>query len=191
MNYLEQEDLSSGLCSIIVNNIVEVFVGIMPCEETLSNINGLEVSIIRKPGRFIEEDNYEVILTYKGISKRLLVMKIFHGRPPYYRRWIEVFAINASLRWSDFEFRFVNSEYEDRLLECLSSILGPGEWLYIEYLYDEETMRELERGSPPEQTRLGSKLIRMGFTWFKNWYYPEGFMEGGPKLQAEKASNRR
>ncbi|MEM1635943.1 MAG: DUF1122 family protein, partial [Thermosphaera sp.] len=136
----------------------------MLCEDAFKNKLGFEVSIVKKRGRFAEEENYEVFLTFKGVPRRLLIMKIFHGRPPYYRRWIEVFAINASLRWGDFEFRFVNSEYEDRLLECLSSILGPGEWLYIEYLYDEETMRELERGSPPEQTRLGSKLIRMGFT---------------------------
>jgi hypothetical protein len=29
-------------------------------------------------------------------------------------------------------------------------------------------------------------LFRRGFTWFKDWYFPEGFMEGDQKLQAEK-----
>jgi hypothetical protein len=29
-------------------------------------------------------------------------------------------------------------------------------------------------------------LLENGFTWFKNWYFAEGFMEGSPKIQGEK-----
>ena len=39
-------------------------------------------------------------------------------------------------------------------------------------------------------TRLGYQLYKRGFTWFKVWYYPEGFYEGGQKIQAEKPVSR-
>lgn len=58
--------------------------------------------------------------------------------------------------------------------------------MFVEYEWDHVTIRELEFGIPPALSRLGYKLLVRGFTWFKDWYYPEGFMEGGRKLQAEK-----
>lgn len=50
-------------------------------------------------------------------------------------------------------------------------------------------MYGLQSGFPPATTRLGFKLFENGFTWFKDWYFPEGFMEGGQKLQGEKTSD--
>jgi hypothetical protein len=44
-------------------------------------------------------------------------------------------------------------------------------------------------GFPPPVTRLGFILFRLGFTWFKDWYFPEGLMEGGQKLQGEKPAD--
>jgi hypothetical protein len=50
-------------------------------------------------------------------------------------------------------------------------------------------LENIELGVPPHLTRLGFILLENGFTWFKDWYYPEGFMGGNPKLQAEKPIN--
>lgn len=41
-------------------------------------------------------------------------------------------------------------------------------------------------GLPTVTTRLGFELFKRDFTWFKDWYFPEGFREGSEKLQAEK-----
>jgi hypothetical protein len=31
----------------------------------------------------------------------------------------------------------------------------------------------------------------LGFTWFKDWYFPEGGNEGGQKLQGEKPLDKK
>ena len=158
----------------------------MICREVFRSINGFDVSIVERPGRFPEERNYEVYIGSGGNQHRLLVIKFFGGRQPFYRRWVEVFSTLPEVRLSNTVFRFANSNIERDLIRCLSDLLGPGERLFIEYLYDFETRKALELGTPPHLTRLGFILFENGFTWFKDWYYPEGFMEGGPKLQAEK-----
>ncbi|MHA1209321.1 MAG: DUF1122 family protein [Candidatus Freyarchaeota archaeon] len=46
---------------------------------------------------------------------------------------------------------------------------------------------DFEWCSPPS---LGYKLFQLGFTWFKDWYFAEGFWEGGVKLQGEKTNEQ-
>ncbi|MEM1678223.1 MAG: DUF1122 family protein [Ignisphaera sp.] len=158
----------------------------IPCREIFKDLADLQVEFTVKSGRFPEEKNMEILLASENVQKRLLVMKVFYGRPPYYRRWVEVFSISRELTFNSGIFRFIGSVYEERLIECLSRFLEGGERLFIDYMYDDETRRALELGIPPPLTRLGYMLLQRGFTWFKDWYYPEGFMEGGPKLQVEK-----
>ncbi|MEM1683890.1 MAG: DUF1122 family protein [Ignisphaera sp.] len=158
----------------------------MICREAFRDLEDVEIEFLVKSGRFLEEKNIEIYITYRGTKKRLLVMKMFTGRPPHYRKWIEVFMINKELIFNNKIFKFIDSIYEDNLIECLSNILQGGERLFIEYVYDYETRKALEIGVPPPLTRLGYILFKNGFTWFKDWYFPEGFMEGNPKLQAEK-----
>jgi hypothetical protein len=57
----------------------------------------------------------------------------------------------------------------------------------VTYEGDSETAKVLERDAPAAVSRLGYILFQHGATWFKDWYFPEGFMEGGRKLQGEKA----
>ena len=140
-------------------------------------------------GRFREEENAILSVFHGDKYADILHMKIFYGRPPYYKAWIEVFNINNRVKIDDHEIEFFNTWLEDLILDILSETLEGGEKLYIEYLEDHETYKALEKGIPPIATRLGYKLFKRGFTWFKDWYYPEGFMEGGPKLQAEKPIN--
>lgn len=161
------------------------------CREVFGDLEEFQVEFTASNGRFPEEENIEIYMVYKDLRKRLLVMKVFSGRPPHYKKWIEVFLINSNLVFGTKVFNFAGSIYEERLIECLSRALEGSERLFIDYMYDIETRKALELGVPPPLTRLGYILLQKGFTWFKDWYFPEGFMEGGPKLQAEKPVDER
>ncbi len=149
-------------------------------------MSGYELKIQELGGRFQEEINVEYYIGYGSSWSRLLALKLFKGRPPFYRRWIEVFLVMPRIELSGRVIVFLGSDLERNFIDCLSQKVLPAEKLFIEYLYDAETTKALELGVPPHLTRLGFMLFENGFTWFKNLYYPEGFMEGGPKLQAEK-----
>lgn len=159
------------------------------CVSVFKSLENLDAQSLEKRGRFPEEKNIEIYLGHGDSWQRLLVLKVFNGRPPFYRRWVEVFSVNPELSFGPISYTFVDSPEEKMFINCLSRNVNPGEWLYIEYIYDGETWKALEIGVPPHLTRLGFMLLDNGFTWFKNWYYPEGFMEGNPKLQAEKPLN--
>lgn len=161
----------------------------MVCSDVFNAVKDFDVKTVKKGGRFPEEKNIEFYIEYGNTWYRLLVIKIFEGRPPFYKKWIEVFSIVPEISFDDKVFVFYNTDIEKNLIKCLSSSIGAGERLFIEYIYDKETWKALEIGVPPHLTRIGFMLLENGFTWFKDWYYPEGFMEGNPKLQAEKPIN--
>jgi len=160
------------------------------CEEPLTFLERLQpqLRVVKRRGRFREEANYELYLG-PGAGARLLVVKCFAGRPPYYARWVEVFAVLPEVEVGGRRTPFAGSELEALLLGLLAERLRGGESLFIEYTYDAETSKLLRLGAPPAATRLGFLLFQLGFTWFKDWYFPEGFMEGGPKLQCEKPAS--
>lgn len=157
------------------------------CEKPLSLLEKLQpqLKIVRKKGRFREETNYELYLSSEA-GVRLLVVKCFAGRPPYYARWIEVFSVLPEIDLGGRKTLLAGSELETLLLDLLAKELEGGEALFVEYAHDPETSKLLKLGAPPAVTRLGFLLFQLGFTWFKDWYFPEGFMEGSPKLQCEK-----
>ncbi len=144
--------------------------GLKALPETLSRRLNVDVKV--RKGRFAEEYNIDL---YRG-DARILTIKVFCGRG-LYRGWIEIFDVNGMLF----------SEVEGELYKIAYELLKPGEPIYVEYSWDAETVKLIDMGMPPEVTRIGSNLLAAGFTWFKVWYYPEGFMEGNVKIQAEKA----
>lgn len=117
--------------------------------------------------------------------RQVATMLVFCGQPPYYRPWIEVFAIEPK-PGLECCVETACSVLEDALIELPARGLSGGEPLYFDYTWDDETMRILSRRVPPAATRIGVKMLRRGFTWLRHWYYPEGFMEGGEKIQGEK-----
>lgn len=129
------------------------------------------------PGRFAVEEDIEVFLKTPEGESRIVLIKLYHGRGAHYLPWAEVFAIDEG---------FYGSKAEGKLLKLLAGHMGPGAALYVEYEGDIETRDGLMRGVPPAATRLGFMLYMLGFTWFKDWYFPEGALEGGRKLQGEK-----
>jgi hypothetical protein len=118
-----------------------------------------------------------------GWDEHLLCLAIFPGRAPLLRSWIELFCLPGESRPGE---SYYGSALEDSILVALCSALGPGGRIFVEYQNDCETACALALGVPPALTRLGSKLFRLGFFWFKDWYFSEGGREGGQKLQAEK-----
>jgi hypothetical protein len=124
-------------------------------------------------GRFPEELDAVVLV---GDDERPAIrLKYFGGRRSAgVLPWIE-----ASLT------RDGNEGYRAELVGALASLLPPGGYLMIAY-GDDETERGLKRRFPPAVTPLGKALLEAGCTWFKDWYYPEGWMEGGMKLQGNK-----
>lgn len=121
-------------------------------------------------GRFVEEEN----ITLAKDGKRLMYIKAFYGRKPYWKEWVELFHIDPS---------FFGSNFEDKLYQIISKYFRR---VFVEYYEDKQTLEELKSGKPAEETRLGSKLKALGYKYFRDWYYPEGWMEGGYKLQAER-----
>ncbi len=137
-------------------------------------------------GRFADEVNVAISLRCRDAEAPLLVAKVFYGRPPHYRPWVECFDIRDALWLGGERIVFRESAAETAVLTHFSTHLGPGEDLFVEYDYDPETAQALQGNVPPPATRLGFELLRLGYTWFKDWYFPEGLLEGGQKLQAEK-----
>ena len=140
-----------------------------------------------EPGRIRGLYKASVLLEAGGSAARVAMLMVFCGRPPYYRPWVEVFNVNPSVPVERGGYMpFTDTSLEDVFIDTVTGLSPPGSSFYIEYYWDDETTRELDMGVPAAASRLGFKLLQRGFTWFKVWYHPEGFLEGGQKLQAEK-----
>jgi hypothetical protein len=139
-----------------------------------------------RKGRFKKEFDLELCVGHGEQQEHLLFLKGFEGWMPDYRPWVELFSIQFTVSRGDKRIEFADSEVEAGLLSLVASSLGPGSHVFVEYYGDDETRKSLEMNVPPAATRLGYKLLQLGFTWFKDWYFPEGFLEGGQKLQAQK-----
>ena len=137
--------------------------------------------------RFREEQNIRLNVADRDRPVPLMYVTVFTGRPPYYRPWIELFDIYSRFLLDGRAVEYYDSDLEYGILEFFSNALSPGENLFVEYLRDHEPKQQLDAGVPVPASRLGKLLFDMGFTWFKDWYFPEGFMEGEPKLQAERS----
>ncbi|MFN3814190.1 MAG: DUF1122 family protein [Aquificaceae bacterium] len=124
----------------------------------------------RRRGRFLEEEN----LTLELCGEKFLFLKVFYGRKPYWKEWVELFNVSPG---------FFSSPFEDDMYPLISNYFGR---IFVEYYEDRYTLLQLEKGVPVEQTRLGQKLMVYGYVNLKNWYFTEGWMEGGYKIQGEK-----
>ena len=122
---------------------------------------------------------YNLVVSYN--SKELFQAKVFEGDGKFLFPWIELFTINPT---------YFDSPVEKLVMKKLSKSFGPGGRIFVEYGNDKATYDRMWLGVPPAATRLGYLMYANGFTWFKDWYFPEGFYEGDVKLQAEKPINQ-
>lgn len=141
-----------------------------------------------KTGRFKEEVILPVHLRKDIYEENLLFVRAYYGIKPYHKPWVEFYGINPSLKLEK-GFYYFDSTIEEKLLGLFSNALPPGGKIYVQYDNDIETSYGLTYRFPPIVTRIGFKLFNLGFTWFKDWYFPEGGSEGGQKLQGEKPLN--
>ena len=144
------------------------------------------VALETRPGRFVEETYLALGVTDGRERVPVADLILYRGRPPYYRAWVEIFAQRPTVPLGEATLNYFDSGLEKALLNAVAAALGPGERLFVDCEADAETLQGIRWGFPEVVTRLGFLLYQLGFTWFKGWYYPEGFREGGQKLQAEK-----
>ena len=137
-------------------------------------------------GRFREEQNIELRIRSEDTETYVCYAKVFHGRPPDYAPWVELFDINERLELNNRTICYFDSSFEDSVLRLFADNLDAGAKMFVEYCNDDETKAQLDAGVPIVISRLGCKMFRLGLTWFKDWYFPEGYMEGNQKLQGEK-----
>ncbi len=140
----------------------------------------------KEEGRISRQWYLPVFLKWRGKKKRIFILSVYFGKKPYYKPWVELFGLTGPFKLEGKKFSFFDSGVEEKVLDKISSYQSAGERIFIEYSQDEETRYGLSRGFPAVVTKLGYKLFEKGYTWFKDWYFPEGFNEGGEKLQAEK-----
>lgn len=137
-------------------------------------------------GRFKEERNMTLYFQIGDNKSRLMQATIFFGRSALFKSWAELYNIQNRLIIDNKTFIFPDSDLEYAVIELLLPVLAPGGKIFVEYENDPETRKALEIGVPAAASRMGYILFQNGATWFKDWYFSEGYMEGGRKLQGEK-----
>jgi len=115
--------------------------------------------------------------------------KYFSGRGEFYKPWLEVYYYNHVKFKSSKVVDLSERGLDEKLFKYLSDLLHPGAHIMVVYLNHEETRKGLERGVPAPATPIGYLLWKSGCTWFKDWYFAEGFWEGDVKLQGNKPLN--
>ncbi len=143
-------------------------------------------------GRFLEETNFELYLkaTDGETSENPVVRgKYFWGRGDFYKPWLEISYYNR-VKFESSKIIDLSEEGLDQFLfKHLSALLPPNSHIMVVYVNHEETRKGLERAVPASATPLGYLLWKSGCTWFKDWYFAEGFREGDIKLQGNKPLN--
>ncbi|MFW6196109.1 MAG: DUF1122 family protein [Thermoplasmatota archaeon] len=142
-------------------------------------------------GRINNQKYMEIFCKINNSEKLMFYLSVYQGKQPYYKPWVEIFGINHNIYFQDEVINYFDNDLEDVMLNKISENLGKGGRIFVEYSEDKETRFGLVRDYPEVVTRLGYKLYKHDFTWFKDWYYPEGFNEGGEKLQAEKPIDKK
>lgn len=153
-------------------------------------LNGYAVEIGKiSKGRFVEEINFELYLKSRRgeTSKNAVVMgKFFSGRGEFYKPWIEIYYDPYVIFKSSDKVNLSENRLDEKLFKHLSSLVPPGGHIMVFYLNHEDTNKGLQMGIPAPATPIGHLLWKAGCTWFKDWYFAEGFMEGDVKLQGDK-----
>lgn len=148
-----------------------------------------------KRGRFREERNFKLFLRDKKgrISKDPVFIGIyFSGRGKWIKPWMEIYyQSRVEFEPSDLNPLDLSKGGIDLdLFKILSSLIPSGGHIMVIYTNHKDTAIALNLGFPPAVTTLGYLLWKSGFRWFKDWYFPEGWMEGDQKLQGNKPLNK-
>ena len=115
-------------------------------------------------------------------------VSFFSGFKPWYHPWIELtYPYDFKYNNTSKSLSFFDSNIEKEIIKLFCKSLPSAGKIFVSYDSDDETRVGLMRNVPPVLTRLGFLLFEHRCTWFKDWYFPEGGLEGGQKLQGEKS----
>jgi hypothetical protein len=114
-----------------------------------------------------------------AVAGRIVVSGLFYEGSRYIKPWLEL------------DYAPIAGDELDTsgaaLFQLLAAeLIPPGGHISIAYLEHKITARALLSGVPAAATPLGFLLWRCGCRWYKDWYFAEGWKEGGIKLQGEK-----
>jgi hypothetical protein len=150
-----------------------------------------------KGGRTDRETYFNLFLLRDGLLSHGPIVQglFFAGRGDYIKAWVEFrydpVAAFADGSVVDLEERKLTA----RLFSLLGALVPPGGSMMVIYgaeahAVSADTEKGLKRSFPPPATPLGYYLWKSGLRWFKDWYFSEGWMEGGMKLQATRPLNQ-
>ncbi len=152
-------------------------------------LNSYSYSVKTSEGRFSNEIRFELFLASEHATSP---QPVVHGRyfagEAYYRPWLEI-HYNETIVLNSRNLSLMEKGLDEKLFKHLSDLLPPASHIMVFYSNHPETEKALSVGVPPPATYIGYLLFQAGCTWFKDWYFPEGFMEGGVKLQGNKPLN--
>jgi hypothetical protein len=149
-----------------------------------------------KRGRTGRETYFNLFLSRGGLSSRAPIAQglFFVGRGDYIKPWIE-FRYDPRVEFADgIALDLEEKGLTAKLFHLLGGLIPAGGSMMAIYGAEThpistDTERGLKRSFPPAATPLGFYLWGTGLRWFKDWYFPEGWMEGGMKLQATRPLN--
>ncbi len=159
---------------------------------------GLRLAVVETPRPYAEQRWFELFLenTHGRRSREPLFAGLFSaGRPSEtIAGWVDgtlydQFSWGASERQEG-----VAESVLYRVAGLLGTLVPPGGRLWLAYetferqgMLHTKTERELARGVPPALTPVGLLLVAAGcWAGIRDWYIPEGGMEGPRKLQGNK-----
>jgi len=149
-----------------------------------------------KRGRTDREAYFNLFLSRNGLASRSPIVQglYFAGRGDYIKAWIEFRYAPVAAFADGTAVDLEESGLAARLFSLLGTLVPPGGSMMVIYgaenhAVSAETEKGLKRSFPPAATPLGYYLWKSGLRWFKDWYFSEGWLEGGMKLQATRPLN--
>lgn len=143
-----------------------------------------------KKGRFPEESKFKLLLRDKEnqISSEAIAIGRFFKGIELAKPWMEI-SYREKVKIKENTIELSKAGLDIAFFQVLSELIPAGGYIMVKYLDHPTTAKALSIGVPPIATPIGYLLWKSGFRWFKDWYFPEGGMEGEPKLQANKPLN--
>lgn len=152
----------------------------------------LEPRDFRK-GRTERETYFNLFLSREGTPSMNPVVQglFFMGRGKYIKPWVEFRYDPRAAFPGGKEVDLDELGLSGEVFALLGSLIPPGGSMMVIYGAEPhplsaETERGLKRKFPPQATPIGYRLWEAGFRWYKDWYFPEGWLEGAMKLQATR-----
>ncbi|MFQ6129746.1 MAG: DUF1122 family protein [Candidatus Hadarchaeaceae archaeon] len=167
-------------------------------EASLSGLNGKKLDGYSvkmgktSAGRYPEAVNFELYLVDQegeSCDNPVVWGTFFGGRGEAYKPWIEIYFREEAAFKSSGTLKLAEAGVDEAFFRALVELIPPGGHIMVVYLDHEETRKGLEQGVPAPATPIGHLLWKSGCTWFKDWYFAEGFREGDVKLQGDKPTN--